>query len=118
MRNSLNPIPLAGQDARLMSLNRGEQLISDYVQDNPEELRFWQDKVKSTARQEPDRHQAAAELAAQLSAYVAERAEVVPVIHKLRTGPGMAAVSMRNLAEYWLRLWAPPPPKKKTNPFA
>ena len=101
-----------------MSLNRGEQLISDYVEDNPEELRFWQDKVKSEAKAEPDRHRVAFELAEQLSAYVAERAEVVPTIRDLKSGPGLAAVSMRNLAEYWLRLWAPPPPKKKTDPLA
>lgn len=101
-----------------MSLNRGEQTICDYVDANPEELSYWQDKVKTVAREERDRHRAAIELAEQLSAYVAERAEVVPTIRDLKSGPGLAAVSMRNLAEYWLRLWAPPPPKKKTDPFA
>ncbi len=97
-----------------MSLNRGEQQICDYVETHPEELRFWQDKVKSIAREERDRHRAAAELADQLSAYVAERADVVPMIADLRLGERGSAVSMRNLAEYWLRLWAPPPPKRKT----
>jgi len=96
-----------------MSLNRGEQQISDYVEANPEELSFWQDKVKSVVRSEPDRHRASADLAEMLSDYVAERAEVVPSIRELRSGLARPAVSMRNLAEYWMRLWAPPPLKRK-----
>jgi hypothetical protein len=100
-----------------MSLNRSEQQICDYVDSHPEELRFWQDKVKSVAAAEPDRHQAAADLAEQLVAYTVERAAVVPALRELQTDPMNVIVSMRNLAEYWLRLWAPPPPKKKNESF-
>lgn len=92
-----------------MSLNRSEQQICDYVETHPEELRYWQDKVKAIAAAERDRHRAAFEVAEVLVAYTAERAAVVPALGELAS----EAVSMRNLSEYWLRLWAPPPPKKK-----
>jgi len=97
-----------------MSLNRSEQQVGDYVLANPEELSFWQDKVKKSATEEPDRHQAAAELADMLQGYVLERSGVVPELSEHGDQGGGRVPSMRNLAEYWLRLWAPLPPKKKS----
>ena len=102
-----------GHDARHMSLNRSEQMMGDYVDENPEELRYWQDKVKSTVAEERDRHVAAGLLAKSLSDYFGERASVVPSFRELADGQGVRPTSLKNLAEYWIRLWAPPPPKKK-----
>lgn len=97
-----------------MSLNRSEQQVGDYVLANPEELSFWQDKVKQVVGEEPDRHRAAAELAERLQGYLTERATVIPELRDHGRHQGGQVPSMRNLAEYWLRLWAPPPPKKKS----
>lgn len=109
--------PGVGHDGRSMSLNRSEQMVCDYVDDNPEELRYWRDTVKRFAAEERDRHRAAAELAEALWSYFEERAQVVSPFREMAAAGGVKPTSMRNLAEYWLRLWAPPPPKKKANPF-
>lgn len=98
-----------------MSLNRSEQQLCDYVLSAPEELSFWQDKVKRVAREERDRHRAAAELADMLQGYLLERSTVIPELSDHGDQGGGRVPSTRNLAEYWLRLWAPPPPKKKTD---
>lgn len=98
-----------------MSLNRSEQQLCDYVMAQPEELSFWQDKVKLVAREERDRHRAAAELADMLQGYLLERSTVIPELRDHGDQGGGRVPSTRNLAEYWLRLWAPPPPKKKTD---
>ncbi|WP_221029511.1 hypothetical protein [Actomonas aquatica] len=103
-----------------MSLNRSEQMVSDYVEENPEERRFWVDKVKATAAAEPDEHVAAARLAEELWRYFEERAAVVSPFRDLKDRFGLGPSSMRNLAEYWLRLWVEPRPKKRSNrqPYA
>lgn len=98
-----------------MSLNRSEQALCDYVLASPEELSFWQDKVKRVAKEERDRHQAAAELADMLQGYLVERASVVAELESHGDQGDGRVPSTRNLSEYWLRLWAPPPPKKKTD---
>ena len=104
-------------DTRFMSLNRSEQMMCDYVDENPEELRYWQDKVKRFAKESRDRHVAATELAEELWAYFKERSEVVPMFREMANSDSELPTSMRNLADYWLRLWAPLPPKKKKNPW-
>ncbi|GAB5561444.1 MAG: hypothetical protein SynsKO_30910 [Synoicihabitans sp.] len=101
-----------------MSLNRNEQLVCDYVDENPEELRYWQDKVKAVVAEERDRHVAAGLLAESLSDYFGERASVVAVFRELAEGEGVRPTSLKNLAEYWIRLWAPPPPKKKKSEWS
>lgn len=106
----------SGRDAHdpfYMSLNRSEQMMGDYVDENPEELRFWQDKVKRFAKESRDRHTAATGLAEELWAYFKERSEVVPSFREMASSDNDRPTSMRNLADYWLRLWAPLPPKKK-----
>ena len=97
-----------------MSLNRSEQLVCDYVEANPEERSFWYDKVRDTARVERDDHEAAARLTEALWAYYEERSAVVEPFISLEAREGLRRTSMRNLAEYWLRLWVAPRPKKKT----
>ncbi|MCF3650379.1 hypothetical protein [Synoicihabitans lomoniglobus] len=96
-----------------MSLNRGEQMLCDYVSSHPEEQRFWVEKVRATAASEPDEHQAAADLTEELWRYYEERSAVASPFRELAGREGLRRISMRNLAEYWLRLWVEPRPKKK-----
>lgn len=96
-----------------MSLNRSEQLVFDYLQQQPEELHYWQEKVRAWARREADDHAIAVELDRALWAYFEERAGVAaPFIEHARR-EGLRRTSMRNLAELVLRLWVEPRPKPK-----
>lgn len=96
-----------------MSLNRSEQLVFDYLQTHPEERQHWREKVLAAARQEIDPHAAAASLERDLWRYHQERSQVAAAFRN--QGPLGAAqrLSMRNLAEYLLRLWASPRPKRR-----
>jgi hypothetical protein len=100
-----------------MSLNRSEQMVCDYVEANPEERAYWFDKVHATAKAEVDEHLAAARLTEALWAYYEERATVVEPFTSLVAREGLRRTSMRNLAEYWLRLWVAPRPKKRKRPM-
>jgi hypothetical protein len=95
-----------------MSLNRTEQLLCDYVERHPEEKSYWVEKVRMTARTAADEHAAAARLADELWAYFEERAAVAAPFRDFVHREGLRRTSMRNLAEYWLRLWAVPRPKR------
>jgi hypothetical protein len=99
-----------------MSLNRSEQMLSDYVGAHPEEKRFWEEKVRVVAARAADGHTAAVELERELGRYFKERSQVVPSFSEATAHQGSQRVSLRNLAELWLRLWAPPRPKPKANP--
>ncbi len=103
-----------------MSLNRSEQMVCDYVEENPEERRFWVDKVTAVAAREADEHQAAATLAEELWRYFEERAGVVAAFQEAANRAGLGPTSMRNLAEYWLRVWVAPRPNKRSagQPYA
>ena len=100
-----------------MSLNRSEQVVCDYVETNPEERGFWFDKVRAVAKEEGDDHAAAARLTEDLWSYYEERAAVVEPFKSMASREGLGRTSMRNLAEYWLRLWVAPRPKKKRKPI-
>lgn len=90
-----------------MSLNRSEQMVHDYLMANPEEHRHWQGVVRTTAERERDPHVAAGHLAEALWDYYAERAGVVSPFRETVAREGLRKISMRNLAEYLLRLWGP-----------
>ncbi|MCC5025465.1 MAG: hypothetical protein J6386_22975 [Candidatus Synoicihabitans palmerolidicus] len=96
-----------------MSLNRCEQLVSDYVEQNPEEHRFWFEKVRALAAEERDDHVVATRLAEELWYYVEERAAVASPFRDMAEQQGLRRISMKNLAEHWLRLWVGPRPKRK-----
>jgi len=101
-----------------VSLNRTEQRLFDYVQRHAEERHYWQTKVQSIAAAVGDRHAAASRLDAELCYYHRERSGVVPELRDAAVREGLARTSMKNLAEYLLRLWAPPPLKRPTTPAA
>jgi hypothetical protein len=103
-----------------MSLNPSEQIVSDYVQSHPEEMRFWQEKVRTMTAQGIDPHASAVQLERELWRYFEERSHVAPPFRAV-AAKGLTRVSLRNLAEYWLQLWAPPRTKPgggKKNEFS
>ena len=91
-----------------MALNQTEQRLFDYIQKNLEERHFWEQKVRALAAAHPDDFAAGAAIDAEMRAYVIERVRVVKSLSDMPVG-----ISMKNLAEYLLRVWAPPRPKKK-----
>jgi hypothetical protein len=94
-----------------MSLNRYEQTMFNYWQQQPDELRHWQNKVVTAARLAAPPSGIARELERDLWDYFLERSGHVPLFRDLNSG-GMQRVSLLNLAEYLLRLWAPAPKKR------
>jgi len=96
-----------------MALNQIEQRLFEYIRGNPEERHFWEEKVRALAAAHADDFAAAAALDAEFRGYAVERARVVRSLADMPAG-----VSMRNLAEYLLRVWAPPRAvrKKSSNP--
>jgi hypothetical protein len=95
-----------------MSLNRTEQMVCDYVEQHPEEKSYWVEKVRGTARTVADEYLAASQLADALWHYVEERAAVASPFRERAQREGLNRTSMRNLAEYWLRLWVAPRPRR------
>src|SRR5882724_7640838 len=96
-----------------MSLNRCEQRIFDYWQGHGDERHFWQEKVRSIVRQAADDHAAATRLEIELWRYYEERSRVAAVFKEAARHEGMQRTSMKNLAEFVIRLWVEPRPKKK-----
>lgn len=95
-----------------MSLNRCEQQLFDYVQRNPEERHYWEQKVRAVAAAQADAYGASLVLDGELWRYLEERARVV-VEFRDYGAPGAKRVSLRNLAEYLLRVWVAPKPAAK-----
>lgn len=91
-----------------MSLNRSEQMVFDYIQSHPEERQYWVDKVRKTSGAHADDHAAAMLLESELWRYFEERSGVASPFREEAQRHGLRRTSMRNLAEYVLRLWAPP----------
>ena len=90
-----------------MSLNRAEQMTFDYLQQKPDEKRFWEDKVRAVSARARDPHTAALELEGELWRYYEERSAVASPFRETAQREGLRRISLRNLAEYLLRLWAP-----------
>jgi len=97
---------------RLVSLNRYEQLLFEYVERSPEERQYWVHKVRVLAESDPSPHLAAERLDGELWRYFMERAPNVSTLKEFTKLQGTARTSMRNLAEYLLRLWGPVKPKR------
>lgn len=97
-----------------MSLNRTEQMVFDYVQQHLDEKRHWQDKVRKMSALARDPHAAAIELEGELWQYFEERSAVASPFREIAQREGLRRISLRNLAEYLLRLWAPVKAKQKS----
>jgi len=96
-----------------MSLNRSEQVIFDYLQRHAEERHFWQQKVRNAVGKAPDDHMAADQLQGELWRYFEERSAVAEPFREIVRREGLRRTSMRNLAEYLIRIWTPPRPKPR-----
>lgn len=90
-----------------MSLNRAEQMVFDYLEDNPDEKRHWHMKATGISARARDPHTAAIELEGELWRYFEERSSVATPFRETAQREGLRRISLRNLAEYLLRLWAP-----------
>jgi hypothetical protein len=97
-----------------MSLNRCEQRVFDYLQGHAEERQYWVSKVQSISRRHGDDASAVRELEPELWRYYQERSAVAPPFKEAARAEGLQRTSMKNLAEYLIRLWLEPRPKKKT----
>lgn len=95
-----------------MSLNRAEQRIFDYLQGHAEERQYWEGKVQSVFRTEKDLHGAATRLDAELWRYYVERSAVASPFKDAVRLEGLRHTSMKNLAEFLLRLWVEPQPRQ------
>jgi hypothetical protein len=100
-----------------MSLNRSEQLLHDYMQSHPDERQYWVSKVQTIVRDSIEASQAVSRLDAELWRYYLERSEVAPVFMAAAKALGLKRTSMKNLAEYLVRLWTEPRPRKVSAPI-
>lgn len=100
-----------------MSLNRNEQILFDYVQGKREERQYWQDKVRAIAGESLEIPDAVSRLDTELWRYYLERSEVAPVFMAAVKAYGNRRTSMKNLAEYLVRLWTQPRPGRSANPL-
>ena len=96
-----------------MSLNRAEQINHDYILSHVEEKRYWVEKVTAFAMAERDVFLAVEKLDAELWYYFCERANVEAVFRDFMQQAGSHRTSMKNLAEYFVRVWTTARPKKK-----
>jgi len=99
-----------------VSLNRSEQQIYEYIVANRDERHFWEYKVRGYASKSRELSEAARQVEAELWRYYVERSAVVPDFKRIAEREGLRRVSFLNLAEYLLRLWAPPRPVKRPAP--
>ena len=99
-----------------MSLNRYEHTLYDYWQRNPDELRFWQEKVRRLAGGRAPDPALVMTLNAELWRYYEERSRVVEPFRGMAEHEGLRKVSLLNLSEYLLRVWLPPRPVAKKKP--
>ena len=95
-----------------MSLNRSEQMLYDHMQGHGEERQYWQKKVRAIVTESPEISSAVVRLDADLWRYYMERSEVTPVFAAAARTYGLKRTSMKNLAEYLVRVWTEPRPKK------
>ncbi|MCW5548982.1 MAG: hypothetical protein KIT44_08470, partial [Opitutaceae bacterium] len=80
-----------------------------------EERQFWQEKVRNVTKCASDEHVAADLLQAELWRYFRERSAVAEPFRGMVVREGLRHTSMRNLAEYLIRLWTLPCPKPRQN---
>ena len=96
-----------------MSLNRYEQILFNYVETRSEEKVFWEARVLELAKRRGRRETAVLDLNGMLWEYFEERSRFESPFREVAIHEGMERISMLNLAEYLMRMWAPPPPKRR-----
>ena len=96
-----------------MSLNRYESMLLSYLENHLDEKDFWRSRVIETANRKVSREQSARDLSAMFWEYFEERSRHESPFREVATREGLERISMLNLSEYLMRLWAPPPSPKK-----
>lgn len=100
-----------------VSLNRSEQRLHEYIEANREERHFWQQKVRKLQSELVDTAAVTHRLEAELWRYNVERSSVVRSLKEAAAHEGLKRISLRNLADYLLRMWGMPlKPKKPVEP--
>jgi hypothetical protein len=97
-----------------MSLNPVEQRIREYVESHPGERQHWAEKVREAEKANRVLSGAAIRLEAELQRYLRERMSSENIRRKWFADVGPEKVSLRNLAEYWIRVWTPPRAKRSS----
>jgi len=87
-------------------------MLFDYVQGQNEERHYWQNKVRSIVAGAAEIPRAVDRLDSELWRYYLERSEVAPAFGAAARAYGPKRISMKNLAELFVRLWTEPRPKK------
>ena len=95
-----------------MSLNRSEQSLYDYIKRHPEERQYIQGKVQTICASPVSAETATARLESELWRYYEERSAVVTEFKEAVRAFGLRRTSMRNLADYLVRIWTEPRPRK------
>jgi hypothetical protein len=95
-----------------MSLNRSEQTLFDYIRAHAEERQYVQDKVRAISLELLDVHKAVARIDLELWRYFEERSAIVPAFRDGARAQGLQRTSMKNLAEYLVRMWTEPKPRQ------
>jgi hypothetical protein len=95
-----------------MSLNRFEQALHDYIKCHPEERQYIHEKVRMIVTGYDEAPKAVARIDSELWRYYEERSAVVPAFREAARAYGLRRTSMKNLAEYLIRLWSEPKARK------
>ena len=103
---------------RRVSLNRTEQMLYAYVLKRPEERQYWREKVRALAAGLDGASGTVSKLDAELWRYYLERSAVEPAFKADIRAYGARKTSMKNLAEYLVRLWTDPKPRPTQGPGA
>jgi hypothetical protein len=90
-----------------MSLNRTEETLMVYLRSHAEERHYWEAKVREAMEKSKDDHASSASLARELWLYYEERCRCVPSLREAGVKEASARISMRNLAEFLMRVWGP-----------
>lgn len=104
------PVTAEPTDCFIVSLNRFEQDLFDYLRDHPEEQRHWQSKVAVLAA---GSHGAAVGLSDALADYVRERGNHIEPFRSWMQRGGVPRTALLNLSEYLIRMWGQKPLPKK-----
>ena len=98
-----------------MSLNRYEQMLHNYIETHPDERRFWLARVQEVGNRPSCREEATLDLNSALWEYFEERSRYESPFREIVVAEGGARISMLNLSEYLLRIWAPPRNVRKSS---
>ncbi len=98
-----------------MSLNRYEQMLFDYLENRPDEKRYWESQVLDLSRRNSRFETIASDLNRMFWDYFEERSRYESPFREVAIREGLDRISMLNLSEYLLRVWGNLPEPKKKN---